>query len=63
MKLIEKLALEAADQDGDPCEEGAFMAGYQEGFRKAREMAAELAARQEDNTPYKITKLGEDETN
>lgn len=71
MKQIEELAYylgELLDEAGDLRDkpDEAFVQGFEAGFRKAREMAAELAADMSDTRYYEqrlgqIRQLGEDE--
>ena len=63
MKLIEKMGRDAWESmDTWPnSSDQAFRVAFQAGFRAAREMAAEIAAREESNTPYKILMIGESE--
>jgi hypothetical protein len=47
MKLLDSMAFDAADsycdcKEDEPCVANAYMEGYKAGFRKAREMAANL---------------------
>lgn len=70
MKLIKKLAVETYYEWAKPFPRDAeitmnpehfFSEAYEAGFRKAREMAALLAAREEGSTAYWITRIGEEE--
>jgi hypothetical protein len=72
MKLIDSMAFDAADafcdcKEGDSCVAGVYMKAYQEGFRKAREMAADLVYNYSLNDPFcvnasnAIDAIGEEE--